>query len=121
MRSQSCVLVALYPGKRPGYEASVLAVRLILESLGTRLADYSLIPRLPHSGTQTLKMCNTYSHSGGAWERATVEISDCVQTPSKPTFSVILTDIMHHNEEHSFLAIPTVDWEYSLQKYKSVD
>ena len=59
--------------------------------------------------------------TGEAWEQATVEISDCVQTPSKPTFSVTLADIMHHNEEHSFLAIPTVDWECSLQKYKSVD
>ena len=31
-------------------------------------------------------------------------MSDCVQTPSKPTFSVTLADIMYHNEEHSFLA-----------------
>ena len=45
--------------------------------------------------------------------------SDCVETPSKPTFSVTLADIMYHNEEQ-FSSIPTVDWECSLQKYKSV-
>ena len=32
-------------------------------------------------------------------------MSGCVQTPSKPTFSVTLAVTMHHNEEHSFLPL----------------
>ena len=29
----------------------------------------SLVPRLPRSGTRTMKLCRRYLHSGRAWER----------------------------------------------------